>query len=264
MQVLLSSGYSLEMDKAAEAFIKFREIIAKLRNPVGGCPWDIEQTHESLKPFLLEETYEALEAIDSNKAALCGELGDVLLQIFLHSQIASESKSFDIGDVIEGISTKIVARHPHVFSDTVAKTAAEVKENWEKIKKKDLKANESVLDSVPKALPACARAQRLGEKAAAIGFDWKKSSDVKDKIREEVIEYLETSPKSREAAEEFGDLLFSLIQYGRKEGINAEEALSGACRKFQTRFRKVEVEAGSKMKDMSLEALETLWQKAKE
>lgn len=263
MQALTSSGYSSEMDRAAEAFIKFRDIIAKLRNPVGGCPWDIEQTHESLKPFLLEETYEVLEAIDSNNGALRGELGDVLLQIFLHSQIASETKSFDIADVIEGISTKIVARHPHVFGDTVANTAKEVKENWERIKKKDLKENESVLDSVPKALPACARAQRLGEKAAAIGFDWEKSADVKEKVREEVSEYLETSSKSKQATEEFGDLLFSLVQFARKEGINAEEALSVACRKFQTRFRKVEIEAGSRMRDMSLEELETLWQKAK-
>jgi tetrapyrrole methylase family protein/MazG family protein len=251
------------MDKAAQEFIKFREIIARLRNPNGGCPWDIKQTHKSLKPFLLEECYEALEAIDSNPGALCGELGDVLLQIFLHAQIASETKNFDIGDVVEQISTKIVSRHPHVFGDVKAGSAEEVKQTWEQNKKKSLKADQSVLDSIPKSLPGCARAFRLGEKAAALGFDWPDSNAVKGKIEEELGEFLAASKGSDNHTEELGDLLFAIVQYARKEGINAEDALAQACSKFQERFRKVEIMAGEGIKSMSLEQLEELWKEAK-
>ncbi len=251
------------MEKAAAEFIKFRDIIARLRDPNGGCPWDLKQTHESLKPFLLEECYETLEAIDSNPEALCGELGDILLQIFLHAQIASEAKKFNIGDIIETVSTKMVSRHPHVFGSDKAGTAEEVKETWEQNKKKKLNADESVLDSVPKSLPSCARAFRLGEKAAALGFDWEKSADVKGKIEEEVKEFLIAPKGSKNHKEELGDLLFAVVQYARKEGINAEDALSQACSKFQDRFRKVEIKAGNRIKEMSLQELEQLWQEAK-
>ncbi len=251
------------MDKSAEEFLKFKEIIARLRNPDGGCPWDLEQTHESLKPFLLEECYEVIEAIDTNPDKLGDELGDLLLQVFLHCQIASESGKFDLETVIKGVSTKMVSRHPHVFGDVVAKTAAEVKENWERIKKKDLSSKESVLDSVPNPLPALAKAHRMGEKAAALGFDWKQADDVKDKIKEEVLEFLETSPKSKEADEEFGDLLFALAQYARKSGINAEDSLNKACRKFKGRFKKVEARAGDEIKETALEVLEEYWQESK-
>lgn len=251
------------MDKAAQEFLKFRDIIARLRNPDGGCPWDIKQTHESLKPYLLEECYETLEAIDSNPEALCGELGDVLLQIFLHSQIASESKKFDIGDVVEKVSTKIVSRHPHVFGDEKAHSAEQVKQTWEQNKKSKLKEGESVLDSVPKSLPGCARAYRIGEKAAALGFDWTNSTEVKGKIEEEVKEFLAAPKGSKNHTEELGDLLFAIVQYARKEGINAEDALSQACAKFQDRFRKVELMAGNRIKEMPLHELEALWQKAK-
>lgn len=251
------------MEKAAQEFLKFRDIIARLRNPNGGCPWDIKQTHSSLKPFLLEECYETLEAIDSNPESLCGELGDVLLQIFLHAQIASETKRFDIGDVVETISTKIVSRHPHVFGSEKAGTAEEVKETWEQNKKKKLKEDESILDSIPKSLPGCARAFRIGEKAAALGFDWANSQEVKGKIEEEVQEFLSAPKGSANHKEELGDLLFAIVQYARKEGINAEEALSQACSKFQNRFRKVELKAGNRIKEMSLQQLEAIWQEVK-
>ncbi len=251
------------MNKTAEEFLKFKDIIAKLRDPNGGCPWDLKQTHESLKPYLLEEVYEVLEAIDTKPDKICEELGDVLLQVFLHSQIASESKNFDITDVIKAISDKIVERHPHVFGSVIVKTAEEVKENWEKIKNKDLNKSESILDSVPAPLPALAKAQRMGEKAAVVGFDWKEAKDVISKIQEEIEEFHAEKKGSKEATEEFGDLLFALTQFARKSGINAEDALNQSCYKFKERFKKVEKMAGPKIKDMSLDKLEELWQSVK-
>lgn len=251
------------MEKAAFEFLRLKEIIQKLRDPQKGCPWDIEQTHKSLKPYLLEECYEVLEAIDSDPQALCAELGDILLQVFLHAQIASEEDRFDIAQVFEMISNKLIERHPHVFGDEKASSAKEVKKIWEQNKKKRLKPDQSALDSIPKSLPGCARAMRMGEKAAALGFDWNTSSESKKKIEEEVHEFLEAKAGSAHQKEELGDLLFAIVQYARKEGIQAEEALAEACNKFHKRFKQVELTAGLHLKQMSLEQLEALWQQAK-
>lgn len=246
------------------ALEKFRDVIAKLRDPNGGCPWDLEQTHETLKPYIIEETYEVIDAIDNNRGKLCEELGDVLLQVVLHAQLANEAKQFDLEQVIKQVTEKIVSRHPHVFGDVVAKSSAEVLKNWEQIKKSEKKGKESVLDSIPRAMPALLRAQRMGEKAARLGFDWNDTEGVKAKIQEELAEFLAEPPNSPQAQEEFGDLLFALAQFARKSNYNSEDLLAKACDKFAARFKRLEKRAGERMKDMSLDELESIWQELKD
>lgn len=249
------------MSKVGETFEKLVAVIAKLRDPNGGCPWDLEQTHESLKPYIIEECYEVIDAIDNNRAKLSEELGDVLLQVVLHAQVSKDNGAFNIEEIIEVLTAKLIKRHPHVFADVAVNSTKEVLENWEKIKKSEKKKDESVLDSVPKHLPALLKAQRMGEKAARLGFDWNDGTAVKEKIREEIEEFI--ASEGKESKEEFGDLLFALTQLARKVGIDSEDSLSQTCNKFADRFRYMEQRSEGKLKELSLAQQEELWQEAK-
>jgi tetrapyrrole methylase family protein / MazG family protein len=240
-------------------------IIARLRAP-GGCPWDREQTHASLRGNLLSECYEVLAALDEGEATkLCEELGDLLLQIVLHAQIAKDDGEFEIGDVIRGISEKIVRRHPHVFGTGTARDAGEVMHNWETLKKAEREAGASMLEGVPKSMPALGYAYEVQRRAARVGFDWEDTAGVLDKLDEEVREYREAgSPEERER--EFGDLLFTLVNLARRESIDPEAALRGANRKFYRRFAYMEElcrERGLDLAKLSLEELDGLWEEAK-
>ncbi|MDZ7291503.1 MAG: nucleoside triphosphate pyrophosphohydrolase [candidate division KSB1 bacterium] len=222
---------------AAQQFSRLLEIMAKLRSPEG-CPWDREQTHQSLRQYLLEETYEVLEAIDQQQETeLCQELGDLLLQVIFHAQIASEHGRFTISQVIENISEKLIRRHPHVFGGVHVNSAAEQSALWEKLKKDEGK--NSVIDGVPAFLPALQRAQRLQQKAGTVGFDWENLEQVLEKFNSELAE-LEQAGDPEQREEKFGDLLFSLVGVGRWLGLNAEDALRRACEKFARHFQLVE------------------------
>ncbi len=240
--------------------------MARLRGREG-CPWDREQTHETLKQYLLEEAYEVLESIDhKDSAALREELGDLLLQSVFHAQIAAESGAFNIYDVLETINEKLIRRHPHVFGDTVIHTAEEQKIHWEKIKKHEGK--KSVIDGVPKQAPALLRAYRIQQKAATVGFDWEKKEQVWDKVREEIDELHEAinSEDQEAVAEEFGDLLFALVNLSRFLRVHPEEALRRAIEKFIVRFQRVETryaENGKRMQDATLEEMDAVWNEIK-
>lgn len=248
-------------------FEKLKAIIAKLRDPNGGCPWDLKQTHQSLKNYLLEESYEVLDAIDNDPDHLPEELGDVLLQIMLHSQVASDEGRFTVETVIEKITTKMIARHPHVFGDTAVKDAEEVLKNWEQIKASEKNADEGILSGVPRAMPALLRAQRIGEKVARVGFDWDSAAEVKEKVIEELNEFLAVDQNKDPAhcAEEFGDLLFSLAQLGRLMKLDVEAVATAANDKFTKRFEMLEKLAGKKLdgKSFTREDLEKLWVQVK-
>ena len=261
-------------------------LMARLRAP-DGCPWDREQTHETLKPFLLEEAYELLEAIDSGcDRDLIGELGDVLLQVIFHARIAAEEKRFTIDDVAAAIADKLVRRHPHVFDSTEVVDADEVVTNWERIKRAEREGNRehpvSALDGVPAELPALLRAQRIQEKASKTGFDWDQAGGALDKVAEEFEELRRelaggerASGKDDAAAgderdrveEEMGDLLFALVNTGRFLRLCPEEALRLAVAKFERRFRAVEERfhaEGRELEDASLEEMDCVWEKVKE
>ena len=257
---------------------RLHEIMTRLRDPQAGCPWDKEQTLESLKPCLLEETHELLAAMDcpSDKANYIEELGDVLLQIMFQSVMAEEKGSFSFDDVANAVSDKLVHRHPHVFGNVDAKDSATVLRNWEQIKQLEHKKNlrHSALDGVPAALPALLKAQRTQEKAARVGFDWKDAEGPMEKISEELSELnVEIAARkskkpcdSMRVKEELGDLLFAVCNLARHLGVDAESALELSTSKFARRFRGVEAEAKSQsldMKDMSLEQLDALWDRVK-
>lgn len=246
--------------------ILFQELVAvvsKLRDPDGGCPWDLEQTHASLKPHLIEEAYEVIDAIDGDRTKLPEELGDLLLQVVLHAQIGKDEKTFTISDVICEIKNKMIERHPHVFGSTKVSDSTQVLKNWEQSKSEKANlAGKSTMDSIPRQLPALLKAQRIGERAARIGFDWISSEDVLTKVTEEVAEFT-TAKTTDNRKEELGDLLFALVQYGRKLNIDVEESLQQANSKFIGRFKKMEVKAAGKMSKLSLAQLETLWQEIK-
>jgi tetrapyrrole methylase family protein / MazG family protein len=247
---------------------RFAEIVAALRAP-GGCPWDRKQTHESLRPYLIEETYEALDAIDSGDPAhIREEMGDVLLQVYLHAEIARERGEFSIDDVAQSIIDKIVLRHPHVFGDATVKDAGQVVERWEQIKKQEKPQRESVLDGVPNHLPALLKAYRIQQKVSRVGFDWEKIGDVADKLDEEVGELKEAlAAGDREhIIEEAGDMLFSITNLLRFMEINPEEALAKTIAKFTARFKYIEkraAESGRNLEHMTTEEMEKLWQEAK-
>ena len=252
------------------------EIMDRLREP-GGCPWDREQTYRSLRGYLLEEAYEALEALDQVEqdegAALCEELGDVLLQIVFLSRLAKEQRRFTIDDVVRSITEKMIRRHPHVFGDQAAEDSEQVLEQWEEIKRREkaakgLTARKSILDGLPAALPALVRAQRLGTKAARVGFDWAGPAEVLAKVDEEWGELREAIDAGQPAhtEEELGDVLFCTVMLARKLGIDPEAALQGANRKFGRRFRWIEqqLEAqGVAISDAGIDRLESLWGDAK-
>ncbi len=254
-------------ERAAEAFAELTEIIAKLRAP-GGCPWDREQTHESLKPFIVEESYEVMDAIDAGKPAdLKEELGDLLLQIMLQAEISREEGEFDVADVVTGLSQKMVNRHPHVFGDTRIDGANEVLVNWEKIKKKE-KEGRGLFDGLPSHLPGLLKAARMGEKAGRVGFDWPELASVREKVREELEELDEAvASGDRTAVEhELGDLLFSVAQWGRHLGQFPEEAIRACCTRFANRFKGVEGlvrDSGREIADCTLQELEDAWQEVK-
>lgn len=252
----------LRMTTTGEKFEKLVGIIKRLRDPNAGCPWDLEQTHKTLKPYLIEESYETLDAIDNHPDKLKEELGDVLLQVMLHSQIGADEKTFTIDDVVEILSEKLVKRHPHVFGTTKVDGTKQVLENWEKIKKKDRKNEESILDGIPAGMPALLRAHRIGEKVGRVGFDWIESEHIEEKIREELNEFLESTERDH-TEEEFGDLLFTIAQLGRKLKLPTEEILQRANQKFTRRFKALEQKAGCDLKSLPRERLEELWASVK-
>ena len=251
-----------------EEFSRLHEIISKLRAP-NGCPWDREQTHATLKPYLLEETYETLDALDQNNPALlCEELGDLLLQIVLHSVIAEEKKEFSFKDVAQTVADKMVRRHPHVFANTKVSGKEDVWRNWEQIKKTEKKENSSILDSIPKSLPALFRAAKIQKKAARVGFDWTEIKPVIEKVREELNEFDASTTLGihEKTIEEFGDILFSLVNLARKLDFDSEDALRLATKKFEKRFRYIEAKLKQEQKDFkdcSAEELDKYWNEAK-
>jgi len=248
----------------------FQDTIARLRAP-GGCPWDRKQTHRSLRPNLLEETYEVLTAIDrDDMPALCEELGDLLLQIALHAQIAVEEGEFSLADVVAGIDAKIKRRHPHVFGDVRVNGVAEVMHNWEEIKREERaergeNEEHSMLDGVPTTLPALARAQSLQRRAARMGFDWEDVEGVWDKVAEEIAELrAATDAQARES--ELGDVLFAVTNLARWLGVDAESALRAACDRFTRRFAAMEKqcqERGLDLGRLSLAEWDVLWEEAR-
>ncbi|MDN3019982.1 nucleoside triphosphate pyrophosphohydrolase [Paenibacillus sp. BSR1-1] len=252
-------------------FSKLREIIAELRGP-DGCPWDKEQTHDSLKKYLIEETYEVIEAINSEDIDhLVEELGDVLLQVMLHAQIGEDDGYFTIDDVIEGLSAKMVRRHPHVFGNVIAENAEQVLQNWEDIKKKEKgDVQSSLLEGVSKSLPNLLQAYELQKKAAKVGFDWQEISPALEKVKEELEEFVNeldgTEEGLKRAKKEFGDLLFAFVNVARFLKIHPEEALSETNGKFKRRFQYVEEmveKSGRTFEHHSLEELDQYWDEAK-
>ncbi|AII61620.1 nucleoside triphosphate pyrophosphohydrolase [Dehalococcoides mccartyi] len=247
------------------SFDSLREILGILRSPEG-CPWDRAQTHKSMRDSFLEETYEVLEALDADdKDRFCGELGDLLLQIVFHAEMGSEAKEFDMGDVIEAINTKLIRRHPHVFGGTKLSSSAEVLHNWEEIKKTERGHDKPMLSGVPKQLPALSYSQEIQGRVARVGFDWKEDEGVLEKLAEEVAEY-SSAPNALEKEKEFGDILFTLANYARRQGIDLESALRGANRRFYSRFEHMEElcrKTGRDIAKMSFAEQNELWQAAK-
>ncbi len=230
------------------------------------CPWDQKQTLDSLRHLTIEETYEISEAIiNQDFSSLKGELGDVLLHIIFYSKIASETQLFNITDVIQTLTEKLIRRHPHIYGDVVAEDAEKVKSNWEEIKLKE--GAKSVLGGVPAGLPSLIKAYRIQEKAASVGFDWENAKQVWDKVEEEMNEMKEAEHETHERfEEEMGDLFFALINYARKKGINPEDALEKTNKKFIQRFNYVEAKAKekyNKLKEMTLEEMDVFWNEAK-
>jgi tetrapyrrole methylase family protein / MazG family protein len=263
-------GFSFYVPPLAEgtSFESFAEIVAHLRAP-NGCPWDREQTHESLRKHLLEEAYEAISAIDSGDFMdMREEFGDLLLQVVLQSQIANEEGQFNINQVIQGIYSKIVRRHPHVFGDLKLEGVQGVLANWEKLKEQERsekKEEKGLLDGVPKVLPALSQAQEYQDRAARVGFDWPEIEGVLEKIKEEIDE-IKNAESDFELASEIGDLLFAMVNLARWKHIDAESALRGTNTKFRRRFAYVEQGAkkqGRHLSTLSLDEMESLWQEAK-
>ena len=246
------------------AFDRLLTIMDELR---AQCPWDKKQTMETLRPLTIEETYELADSIlDQNLEEVNGELGDLLLHIVFYAKIGSEQGHFDMTTVLNTICEKLIKRHPHIYSDVVVNDEVEVKQNWEKLKLNEGK--KSVLQGVPKSLPALVKATRIQEKASGVGFDWETSDQVFEKVEEELLEFkAELKSKNQEAIEsEFGDLLFSLINYARFLNVNPENALERTNKKFIKRFQYLEQQAKNqkqKLSEMSLNEMEVLWEEAK-
>ncbi|MBQ5380441.1 MAG: nucleoside triphosphate pyrophosphohydrolase [Paraprevotella sp.] len=254
-------------EEKLEAFGRFLDVLDTLREK---CPWDKKQTNESLRPNTIEETFELCDALLKNDSEnICKELGDVLLHVCFYAKIGSETGDFDIADVCNKLTDKLIFRHPHVYGDTQAQTAGEVVQNWEQIKLKEKDGNKSVLGGVPEALPSLIKAYRIQDKARNVGFDWDKKEDIWDKIKEELQELqveLEKEDKEK-SIDEFGDVLFSIINMGRLYHINPDNALERTNRKFIRRFNYVEqqsLRSGKSLKDMTLGEMDALWNEAKE
>ncbi len=238
------------------------DVMRRLRDPNGGCPWDIEQTFATIAPYTIEEAYEVADAIaQGDMGELCEELGDLLLQVVYHAQMAREAGHFTLDDVISGITDKMIRRHPHVFGDAVIADAAEQTRAWDALKARE-KQRDSALSGVARALPAAKRAQKIQSRAARVGFDWPDAEGPRAKIMEELDEV--SAANSHDAhVDEVGDLLFAVINYARHLGVDAEEALRGATDKFETRFRSMETASGPDFAALSLEEKERLWVAAK-
>jgi XTP/dITP diphosphohydrolase len=257
------------MKKYAEAiksFEKLLEIMDELREK---CPWDRVQTFDTLRNLTTEEVYELTEAIfDKDMQNIKKELGDILLHIVFYAKLGSEQDAFTIKDVIDALNEKLIFRHPHVFGETKVQNAKEVEENWEKLKLKEKDGNKSVLSGIPKTLPACIKAFRIQDKARGVGFDWDEKEQVWDKVTEEISEFAEQVKKNdkNRMEEEFGDILFALINAGRLYGIHPEDALEKTNRKFIERFNYLEnqtIKQGKNLKEMSLEEMDKIWNEAK-
>ena len=252
------------MDKRLEAFQRLLNIMDDLR---AQCPWDKKQTMQSLRHLTIEETYELGDAIlDNDLQEVKKELGDLLLHIVFYAKIGSETGDFDIADVANGVCEKLIIRHPHIYGDVKVDNEEDVKRNWEKIKLKE--GNKSVLGGVPKSLPALVKASRIQDKAAGVGFDWDNIDDVFAKVKEEIEElHAEVKAQKHTAIEaEFGDVLFSLINYARFLKVNPEDALEHTNKKFIARFQYLErkaAESGKSLRDMTLAEMEAYWQEAK-
>jgi len=255
------------MGKDLETFDAFQQIIARLR-ALDGCPWDREQTHASLKPYLAEEAYEVIEALDKkDPSKLCEELGDLLLQIGLHAQIAAESGDFEMPDILRQINEKLIRRHPHVFGDVEVSSSEEVLQNWEEIKKAENgDVQKSLLEGVPKDIPALAYRQIIQQRASRVGFDWPTIDGVLEKISEE-LEEIRQAETQQEKSDEFGDLLMALANAARWMNIDLENSLRRANNRFCQRFAHIEKlsqERGLSMNDMPIEKLDALWNEAKQ
>jgi XTP/dITP diphosphohydrolase len=265
MIILVTFAKTLLMDKRLESFQRLLDIMDELRDK---CPWDKKQTYESLRHLTIEETYELAEAIVSKDTdEIKKELGDLLLHIVFYSKIGEESKAFNIADVINGINEKLILRHPHIFSDVVADTDEEVKSNWEKIKLRE--GMHSVLSGVPASLPSIVKAYRIQDKARGVGFDWENPGQVWDKVMEELKELqeeVENGNNNERIEDEFGDLLFALINYSRFIDVNPDTALERTNKKFIERFNYLEERAkqeGKSLHDMTLGEMDVYWEEAK-
>jgi nucleoside triphosphate diphosphatase len=252
-------------DAEAADITPLAKIMARLRDPDNGCPWDVEQGFASIAPYTIEEAYEVADAIERNDMdALKDELGDLLLQVVFHSQMASEQSSFALQDVIDGICDKMVRRHPHVFGDVTADRPETVVANWEAIKAEERSSHsdDSALAGVALALPALLRAQKIQKRAARTGFDWPDGNGARDKIFEEIAE-VDAATSHDELSDEIGDLLFAVVNLARFHNVDAETALKSANAKFERRFRAMEATAGDAFPALSLDQKEALWQQAK-
>ena len=249
-------------------FQELLKIMERLRGEKG-CPWDREQTRDSLKPYIIEEAYELIEAIEEeDPEKIKEELGDLLFQIVFQSQVAKEQNEFDISDVIEKIGTKMIARHPHVFGDAECNTPDEVIKQWEMLKKREGKLRDSILEGVPHAMSSLLRAHRLQKRAAQVGFDWEKIDDVLKKLDEELEEFREAlrTGNRDEIEDELGDIFFMLVNVSRFVGVNPEDAHRKTISKFIHRFRHIEMKAaeqGRKLSEMTLSEMDRLWDEAK-
>lgn len=260
---------------AGDEFAAFVDTIAALRAP-GGCPWDREQTHESIARNIIEEAYEAVDAIEQHDAAhLREELGDVLLQVVLQSQIAADAGEFTVADVCHDVNEKMIRRHPHVFGEEAAASADEVLSIWDNVKLAEKSASDAqeeapkgLLDAVPVSFPALLQAYKISRKAVAVGFEWETVEEVWAKVEEEIAEFKQACQNgtAEEKELEFGDVLFSLVNVARKEGIDAETALRASCRKFRERWAFMEGAAwgqGLRIEELSMEEMQQLWNQAK-
>lgn len=253
-------------EQKLEAFSRLLDIMDELRE---GCPWDKKQTYQTLRHLTIEETYELGDAIlDNNTTEIKNELGDLLLHIVFYARIGSETEDFDIADVCNAISEKLVYRHPHIYGDVEVADEEEVKRNWEQLKLKEGKGKKSILEGVPKSLPAMVKASRMQDKVAAVGFEWENQQGFLDKLQEEITEFkVEKENSNQDKMEaEFGDILFALINFARYNNINPEDALERTNKKFIKRFKHVEQQAksnGFAIADLPLKDLLTYWENAK-
>lgn len=257
-----------ENNPIARKFLELVEIMKRLRSP-GGCPWDLEQDHESLKKYMIEEAYELLESIDAkDDEAIAEECGDVLLQVVFHARIAEEEGRFDIGDVLGAIVEKMIRRHPHVFGDRTAEDADAVLRQWSDLKQKEKPERESILDGVPESLPALMKAHHIQEKVSRVGFDWERIEEVFEKFEEEWREFnrAHSEKNRRHLEEELGDLFFALVNIARYIDVDPENALAKTNRKFIRRFNHIERElkkSNRSLEEATLKEMDALWDDAK-